>query len=313
MTDPLLVSIVTPSLNQGKFLRQAVESVLNQSYPALEYLVIDGGSTDETLDVLRSYGSRLRWLSEPDGGQSQAVNKGWRLAEGEILGWLNADDLLAPQAVARAAQTLAAHPELAGMYGDCVYIDSAGKPLRRYPAQPFDYLRLALETENFIPQPSIFLRRRWLEQVGGLDESLHYVMDYDLWLRLGLLAPLAYVPQEFSRARLHGDAKTVALAARFGPEFAHVFERLAQQALPPALEARRQEMLCNAYIHSASFCFWGGATRLAREYLAKAWRLNPFPRQRAFWRLGFFSLGGRLGWRLAEALHGNPFQPRGTA
>ncbi len=137
-----LVSIVTPSLNQGQFIRETIETILSQDYDNLEYLVMDGGSTDETLEILRSYGTRLQWVSEPDAGQSQAVNKGWRRARGEILGWVNADDLLSPGAVRRAVEALAADSALGGVYGDCTYIDGSGRRLRTLPARAFDYATL---------------------------------------------------------------------------------------------------------------------------------------------------------------------------
>jgi glycosyltransferase involved in cell wall biosynthesis len=159
MNERPLVSIVTPSLNQGRFIAEAIQSVLSQDYANLEYIVVDGGSSDETLSILRSFGERLRWISEKDEGQAQAVNKGWRMARGEILGWLNADDLLAADAVTRAVNALEAERDLAGVYGDCVYVNEAGDVLGNYPSGDFDYEKLAVFAEDFIPQPGAFLRR----------------------------------------------------------------------------------------------------------------------------------------------------------
>lgn len=309
MIERPLVSIVVPSLNQGRFLAQAVHSVLAQGYPRVELIVIDGGSTDDTLSVLKSFAERVRWVSEKDEGQSHAVNKGWRMARGDILGWLNADDFLAADAVTRAVNALTADRDLAGVYGDCIYIDEAGRVLGKYPAEDFDYEKLVTRAEDFIPQPGVFLRREAVERAGMLDESLHYVMDYDLWLRMGMRARLQYLRNEMARARLHGGAKTLSSAPRFGEELARVFERLVSHPeFPPALSSQKHTILCNAFIHAASYCFWGGETRRARHYLACAWRQMPFPRNRSFWRLGLFSLAGRPGWRLAERLHGNPFR-----
>ena len=303
------VSIVMPSLNQGRFIAQSIESVLAQDEPNVELIVVDGGSTDETLAILKSFGARLKWISEKDDGQSQAVNKGWRMAHGEIWGWLNADDLLAPDATRRAVDALEADATLAGVYGDCVYIDEAGTALGKYPAEEFNYAKLVLLAEDFIPQPGVFLRREWAERAGVLDESLHYVMDYDLWLRLGMRAPLKYLRGEMARARLHRGAKTLASAPRFGDELASVFSRLmAQPDLPSNLAAQKNTILANAFVHAASYCFWGGETRRARFYLARAWREAPFLKSRSFYRLLIFSLAGKLGWRLAERLRGNPFR-----
>jgi hypothetical protein len=134
-------------------------------------------------------------------------------------------------------------------------------------------------------------------------------MDYDLWLRLGAHARLKYLRGEMARARLHGGAKTLSSAPRFGEELALVFERLVSQpGFTKTLLSEKRVILANAFIHAASYCFWGGEVRRARHYLARAWRQTPFPRNHSFWRLGLFSLGGRLGWRMAEWLHGNPFR-----
>ncbi|HSQ39034.1 MAG TPA: glycosyltransferase family 2 protein [Anaerolineales bacterium] len=309
MSEGPLVSVVTPSLNQGKFIAAAIQSVLSQDYSNLEYIVMDGGSTDETLSILAAYGARVRWVSEKDDGQAQAINKGWRRARGDILTWLNADEILSPGAVRRAVLALEADGGLAGVYGDCVYVNEAGDVLGDYPSRAFDYGRLVELAEDFIPQPGTFLRRGWVERVGGLDESLHFVMDYDLWLRLGMVARLEYLPVEMARARLHGGAKTAASAPRFGDELASVFLRLVEHPdFPADLSARRKIILANAYIHAASYCFWGGETRRARQYLFRAWQQKPYLRNRSFWRLWLFSLGGKAGWRLAERLHGNPFR-----
>jgi hypothetical protein len=310
MNEFPLVTVVTPSLNQGKFIEATIQSVLSQDYPNLEYIVMDGGSTDETLEILCSYGRRLRWVSEPDGGQSQAINTGWRMAEGEILTWLNADDLFSPGAVRRAVLALqAAGGDVAGVYGDCVYIDEQGQPLGKYPSQSFDYGRLVQLAEDFIPQPGAFLRRNWLERVGLLDESLHYVMDYDLWLRLGMFARLEYLPEVSAFARLHSGAKTLTGSPRFGEELAFVFLRLVNHPdFPAHLLQQKDSILANAFTHAASLCFWGGETRRARHYLARAWSATPFLKSRSFYRLLLFSLAGRFGWRLAERLHGNPFR-----
>ena len=303
------VSIVMPSLNQGRFIAQSIESALAQDFPSVELIVVDGGSSDETLAILKSFGARLKWISEKDDGQSQAVNKGWRMARGEILGWLNADDLLAPDATRRAVDALDSDRALAGVYGDCVYVDEAGAELGKFPSEDFDYEKLVLRAEDFIPQPGVFLRRAWLERADMLDENLHFVMDYDLWLRLGMFAPLKFLRGETARARLHRSAKTLASAPRFGDELASIFSRLvAQKDFPPNLAAQKNIILANAFVHAASYCFWGGETRRARFYLARAWRETPFLKSRSFYRLLAFSLAGKFGWRLAERLHGNPFR-----
>ena len=309
MSDQPLVSIVTPSLNQGKFIRQTIDSVLSQDYPHLEYLVIDGGSSDGTLNILRSYGDQFRWISELDSGQSQAINKGWRQTKGEIITWLNADDLLAPGAIQHAVEAMQANPELGGVYGNCIYISTNGAVVKAYPVQPYDYNLLVVETENFIPQPGTFLRRDIVEKVGDLDETFHYVLDYDLWLQMGLHASMIYLPNEMGRARLHSAAKTLRDIRNFSGEFLRMYNKLLIHPMfPVSLKEKEQRILHRAYVHSASFSFWGGEPASAQRMLWRAWQYQPFPLHRTFWLLWFFSALGQPGLRLAETLHGNPFR-----
>ncbi len=201
------VSIVTPSFNQGRFIRETIESVLSQDYPAIEYMVIDGGSTDETVSILKSYGNRIFWISEPDSGQSDAINKGWKRATGEILTWLNSDDVYLPGAIAKAADYLQRHPNVGVVYGDAFHISGEGTFLGRFPSEPFSKDRL--KETCFIAQPAAFVRRRVLEHVGVVRESLRYCMDYDLWIRISKHYPLEYVPIPVANVRMHRDCKTV--------------------------------------------------------------------------------------------------------
>lgn len=303
------VSIVTPSLNQSRFIRATIESIVSQDYPNFEYWVMDGGSTDGTIKILESYDGQIQWRSSPDSGQSQAVNKGWRLSQSEIVGWVNADDLLQPRAIQFAVDALMARTDIGAIYGNTDYIDEMGNFIQHYPVRQFDYNTLVYETENYIPQPSVFMRRAALEKVGYLNEALHYLMDYDLWLRLGLVAPMEYLPVDMAALRLHATAKTVKAMPRFASEFETVFQTLfSHPAFPASLQQDRASILHAVYIHSASFCFWGGDTRTARAYLAKAWTVQPFPGRRTFWLLSAFSMLGKTGWKLAELLHGNPMR-----
>jgi GT2 family glycosyltransferase len=309
MNEWPVVSIVTPSLNQSRFIRATIDSVLSQDYPNLEYWVIDGGSKDGTLEILQSYDGRLRWLSEPDSGQSQAVNKGWRLSRGGILGWVNADDLLQPLAVRHAVEALLENRSMGAVYGDAVYIDEMGDFIQPYPAREFDYEEFVVETENFIPQPGVFMRRAVLERAGFLNEALHYVMDHDLWLRMGLVAPMAYLPVPMAALRWHSAAKTAKAMSKFAREFEFIYQDFcSNQSLSVHIRTHRNIIMHKALVHSASFCFWGGETGMAIQYLRKAWRAHPFPRRRTFWLLLAFSLFGRAGFRLAEILHGNPMR-----
>lgn len=222
--NPLpLVSIITPSLNQGRFIRQTIESVLSQDYPRLEYLVMDGGSTDETLDILRGYSTRLIWRSAPDLGQADAVNSGFRLAKGEILGWLNSDDTYQPGAVSAAVEHLTAHPETAVVYGDAHYIDERNEVIGIYPTEDFDLDRLAQAC--LICQPAAFCRRSAIEAIGGLDATLQYCMDYDLWIRLGRRFRLERIPRFVANTRHYPQTKTWSQRDRLFAEIYKVAQR----------------------------------------------------------------------------------------
>lgn len=178
-----LVSVVIPSFQQGRFIRSTLESVLTQDYPHLECLVMDGGSTDGTVEILKGYGDRISWVSETDGGQAAAVNKGWARSRGEILGWLNSDDRYTPGAVRRAVDHLVSHPETDAVYGEGLLETPEGQPLGSYStAHPMTLG--TLREHCLINQPTVFLRRAAVERLGGLRESLSMVLDYDLWLRL---------------------------------------------------------------------------------------------------------------------------------
>ncbi len=225
MPEQPLVSIVTPSYNQAAFLAQTMASVLGQDYRRIEYIVVDGGSTDGTVDLLRRYDRCLAWwVSEPDRGQTDALNKGFARARGRILGWLNADDLYAPYAVREAVAFLQAHPEVGLVYGDAAYIDEAGWVLGRYRAGPADYATL-LSGRVPIPQQAAFFRAELWQQVGPLNPNFFFAMDYDLWVRLAKITRLAYVPRLWGYYRLHLQAKTFAAGDRCWPEMMQVFYR----------------------------------------------------------------------------------------
>lgn len=201
------VSIVTPSFNQGTFIDATIRSVLEQDYPA-EYFVADGGSTDETVAILQRYNGKLVWVSEKDRGQSHAINKGFSRTTGEILGWLNSDDTYAPGAISAVVKFFQDHPDVMMVYGDAEYIDADGRPIARCAhIEPFNLRRL-VHYSDFIVQPACFFRREAFEAVGGVDESLNYCMDYDLWLKIAGRYKVAYLPRVLAHFRWFGDNKT---------------------------------------------------------------------------------------------------------
>lgn len=202
------VSIVTPSYNQGQFLEETIRSVLLQGYPNLYYVVIDGGSTDGSLDVIKKYERFLSfWVSERDGGQAQAINKGWKHAGGEVLAWINSDDIYLPGSVAKAVSYLADHQQVGMVYGEGYHIDVDGRIVERYPTEKFDADRLG--DTCYICQPTTFIRRSVIEKVGPVDESLRFCMDYDLWIRISQQSVIDYLPDYIAHSRLHEESKTI--------------------------------------------------------------------------------------------------------
>jgi len=227
------ISIVTPTLNQSAYLRQTLASVLSQRGDfELESIVIDGGSTDGTIDLLKSIDDpRLRWISEKDTGQANAINKGLTMCTGEVRAWLNSDDVYVDGALAAVARTFGENPPARWAAGHCQIIDSGGREIRksitRYKnrnLQRYSYKRLL--RENFISQPSVFWRAELeasLRSTGGalLDESLHWTMDYDLWLRMGRASDPLILGQVTSQFRLHPASKTGQVDRRqFDEQFA---------------------------------------------------------------------------------------------
>jgi glycosyltransferase involved in cell wall biosynthesis len=246
------VSVVIPSLNRSQFLVSTVESVLQQDYPCIECLVVDGGSTDGTLDILRSYDARIKWVSEPDQGPPDAINKGWRMSRGEILAWLNADDLWAPGAVSKAVSYLQGHPEVDVVYGDCGVIDQHGNDIRTVLVRDWDLEYAVEHCDHIIYQAASFMRRSILERVGWLYPKLCH--DHELWLRVSLGGgKLRHVPVLLAYARDHKDNlgyrsdMVIALKLDLTRKF---FEN---PGLSPRLLRRRDRAMSNTYLRGMDY------------------------------------------------------------
>lgn len=212
MTGVPRITVITPSFNQGRFLNHCIDSVLDQNCPNLQYMVLDGGSTDESLDVLRGYRDRIVWKSEPDDGQADAVNKGLRAAEGEIIGWLNSDDYYLPDCLRNVVSCFERNPNAAMVYGRALMVDERGDTLREYPT--FDLRRDDLRRKCSVCQPAVFVRRRVLEEVGLLNPVLDICIDYDWWLRIMRHHEAVFCDHVLAASRHYGSTKTAARRLR---------------------------------------------------------------------------------------------------
>lgn len=231
------VSIITPSFNQGLFIERTIRSVLDQRYSNLDYIVIDGGSTDGTIDILEKYQGRLRWISEPDKGQSDAINKGLRMAAGDILCYLNSDDMLQSGSLDVVAKAFQDHPESLWLTGYCQIIDENDRPIQSFIREYKNFLlrryhSWTLITINYISQMSTFWRRSAMYAVGLFSVEQHLVMDYDYWLRLNKLGPPLIIRHNLSAFRLHQATKS---SNRFVQQF--------RQSMAVGMRATRNPML----------------------------------------------------------------------
>ncbi|HEV8353895.1 MAG TPA: glycosyltransferase family 2 protein [bacterium] len=264
--------MVVPCLNRAGYLAQTIDSILAQDYQHLECVVVDGGSTDGSVDLLRSYGESVRWVSEPDRGHADAINKGWQMSRGTILAWLNADDVyVAVDAVSQIVTYLNEHPDVGAVYGDYVELDAGGAVIsERIQPLPWDLTYAVAYCDHIIPQASSFMRRSILERVGWLDPEFRYCKDHELWLRLGLAGVVVHVPILVAGVRvmpgisqhLETSWAKVALTEKF----------LSRGDLPEPLSLRRfrQRALSNAWLVGGFYALNNGFTRAALAFFGRA-------------------------------------------
>ena len=282
MSETPLVSIITPSYNQASFLEQTICSVLGQDYPNVEYMVVDGGSDDGSLEIIKRYANRLTWwVSEKDHGQAEAINKGFSRANGEYIAWINSDDFYQPGAIRAAVDELQSHPDAGMVFGDVRVVDKNEKILNH-----LHYGNWGLQefmTFHIIGQPAVFLRRSVLEKTGFLDETYHFMLDHQLWLRVGLQASIRYVPQLWAGAHYHEDCKNLAQASEFGKEAFRIVEWMHEisafaelmPCLAPYVKAGAERInafyLLDAKEYQKSFrSYWHGFL-LAPEIILPEW------------------------------------------
>ena len=289
-----LVSIITPSYNQARFLEDTIQSVLRQEYPKLEYIIIDGGSSDGSQEIIRTYDDRLAWwVSEPDRGQADAINKGFRRAKGEIVAWLNSDDLYLPGAVSSAVEILGRQPQAGMVYGDAVSANAEGKLLNELRFEDWEVADLL--QFKIICQPAVFMRRSALEQVGYLDPSYHFFLDHQLWIRLAREFPLVYQPEFWAVSRYHPAAKNVTMAVNSGAEVYRILDWAeGEPGLGSLLRENYRRVWAGAYAIIARYLLDGGRPGAAFLHYSRAARTWP-PSLGTFWQRFLFAGLSSLG------------------
>ncbi|MFN2214379.1 MAG: glycosyltransferase family 2 protein [Anaerolineales bacterium] len=303
MSQPL-VSVITPSYNQAQYLEDSIESVFAQDYPSLEYLIADGGSTDGSIEIIRKYESQLAWwVSEADEGQAAAINKGMAQAQGEIVAWLNSDDLYLPGAIKEAVRAFQENPRVKMVFGNAITIDAQGVPLKElvFP----DWELEDLIGFRIICQPAVFMRREVYRQVSGLDPRYHFMLDHHLWIRIASTGSILHRDSFWAAARHHEAAKNVSQAPAFGRETLEVLDWMQQQEdLSTIIKEHKRKVMAGAYRLNGRYLLDGGLYRAALKSYARAFINQPLYTAR-HWRRIIYACLGWLGVKNLDRLYSN--------
>ena len=270
-----LVSIITPSFNQASFLEQTLRSVLEQDYPNIEYIVIDGASIDGSVDIIKKYADRLAfWVSEKDSGQAEAINKGFARASGEIVAWLNSDDYYLSNVVSKVVKVFEENSDVVMVYGDMLAVDEHGHTFNE-----LKYKQLSLEDLlcfQIIGQPAVFFRRDVYEKSGGLDVNFHFLLDHQFWIRIARHGRILHVPQTWAAARYHADAKNRAKAVEFGQEAFRILDwAKTQPGLDEAVSSVERRAYASANRVDARYLLDGGRPAFVLGAWFRALFLHP--------------------------------------
>jgi len=276
VNDVPIVSIVTPAYNQGRFLAETIESVLAQTYPRIEYLVFDDGSTDDTPLVAASFGEQIRYERHQNIGQALTLNRGWEMAVGEYLGYLSSDDLLCQGAVDELAAVLREDSNCVCVFPDCDLIDEQSRVVKHSVSRPFDLAQLVVEQECYIGPGALF-RRSAFEHVGGWRSDLRLAPDREFWMRLASQGTIRMLPRSLARYRIHAGAisykDTEPEVAR---EYLRVLDSFFETAsVPPSIRARKDEAYGRAHLVVARNCFRSSKWKQGMTELRRACELHP--------------------------------------
>lgn len=270
-----LVSIITPSYNQAKYLEQTIQSVLRQDYPRIEYIVMDGASSDESVEIIKKYAGQLTyWESQQDMGQADAINKGFARATGDIVAWLNSDDYYLPGTISKAVQVFEENPDVVLIYGNMLAVDENGATFNTLTYRPLTFEDLLCF--HIIGQPAVFMRRSALQKTKGLDPTFHFLLDHLLWIQIAKQGKILHVDQTWSAARYHSEAKNVAKAAEFGREAFRILETIAQDKdLAATLLRIDRRAHASAYRVDARYLLDGGLPDKALQAWFRALVIYP--------------------------------------
>jgi glycosyltransferase involved in cell wall biosynthesis len=299
-----LVSIVIPVYNGEKYIQKAIDSVLNQSYSKIELIVLDDGSKDDTLNIIKKYNHLLYWETHSNMGQANTLNKGWQYAKGEILSYLSADDLLMSNAVSTSIKYLKLNPDVVLTYCDFNLIDPQSKIIRRVTPPNFNYYEMVVKIVC-PPGPGVFFHRRAFEAAGLWKSDFRQMPDYDYWLRLGLLGNFFHIPELLAAFRVHDESQSYAKgdASKSDEPVRIISDYFQMPNIPESIIGAKNEALSNAYLTSAQLHWRAGRFKVGATNTKKALSLFPanFLTLKTF-RLVANALFNRLGYRILWAL-----------
>jgi len=270
------ISIITPSFNQGNFIEETIRSVLMQGYPNLEYIVMDGGSTDNTVNILKKYdGFITKWVSEPDNGQTHAINKGISYATGEIIAYLNSDDVYLPDSFKKAALFLTSHKDVSMIYGNIQHIDKQGSVIEKIENDDFDYDRL-LSWILYIPQPATFMRATIIQDIGLFDEKLNLGMDHDYWVRIGLHHTIHHVHEYLACARMYPEIKSKSQYLNYIYEHTYILDKLfSDKSVPDKIVSKKSIYYSSINYFAARGHIFQGKLIKGLVFLFRSIKINP--------------------------------------